>query len=156
MFYAFAEYSLDPDRRELRRGAEVVAVEPQAFDLLLYLVQNRQRVVGKDDLIAAVWKRRIVSDSTLSSQITNVRHAIGDGGGRQLLIRTLPRKGFRFVGEVQENHEKTQDHLTEQIERSAPKSEDSGNILISRRPAGTAAVNGHDQQAYCVGCNSGE
>ena len=102
MIYAFEEYLLDADRRELRRAAALIAAEPQTFDLLLYLVRNRERVVSKDDLMAAVWSGRIVSESTLSSQIAAVRHAIGDDGERQMLVRTLPRKGFRFVGEVQE------------------------------------------------------
>jgi class 3 adenylate cyclase len=102
MIYAFEEYLLDAYRRELRRGAALIAAEPQTFDLLLYLIQNRERVVSKDDLMAAVWSGRIVSESTLSSQINAVRHAIGDDGERQILVRTLPRKGFRFVGEVRE------------------------------------------------------
>src|SRR5438552_14870921 len=102
MIYAFKEYLLDADRRELRRGAALIAAEPQTFDLLLYLIRNRERVVSKDDLMAAVWSGRIVSESTLSSQINAVRRAIGDDGERQNLVRTLPRKGFRFVGEVQE------------------------------------------------------
>ena len=102
MIYAFDEYLLDADRRELRRGAALIAAEPQTFDLLLYLIQNRERVVSKDDLMAAVWSGRIVSESTLSSQINAVRRAIGDDGERQILVRTLPRKGFRFVGEVEE------------------------------------------------------
>src|SRR4029079_17607959 len=88
-------------RRELRRGAEPVHVEPQVFDLLVYLVENRDRVVSKDDLIAAVWDGRIVSESTLTSRINAARKAIGDSGGEQRLIRTVPRKGLRFVGEVQ-------------------------------------------------------
>src|SRR5204862_6951334 len=102
MIYAFKEYLLDADRREVRRGAGLGAAEPQTFDLLLYLIQNRQRVVSKDDLMAAVWSGRIVSESTLSSQISAVRHAVGDDGERQILVRTLPRKGFRFLGEGQE------------------------------------------------------
>ena len=122
MLYAFNGYSLDPGRRELRRGAEPVAVEPQTFDLLLYLIQNRQRVVSKDDLIAAVWNGRIVSESTLSSQITTVRHTVGDDGDRQLLIRTLARKGFRFIGEVHEYHEQSKDYPADRIEKAAPQS----------------------------------
>ena len=70
------------------------------FDLLVYLVQNRDRVVTKDDLIASVWGGRIVSDSTLTSRINAARKAIGDSGGDQKLIRTVPRKGFRFVATV--------------------------------------------------------
>lgn len=98
----FENHILDADRRELRRGAELVAVEPQVFDLLLYLVQNRDRVVSRDDLIAAVWGGRIVSDSTLDSRINAARKALGDSGKAQRLIRTAARKGLRFVGAVNE------------------------------------------------------
>jgi len=69
----FADHTLDTDRRELRRGSEPIAVEPQVFDLLIYLVQNRDRVVSKDDLIASVWDGRIVSESTLTSRINAAR-----------------------------------------------------------------------------------
>ena len=103
MIYVFADCSLDIDRRELWRGNDRVAVEPQVFDLLHYLIQNRERVVSKDDLIAHVWNGRIVSDSSLSSRITAVRRAVGDGGDQQRLIRTIARKGLRFVGEVRED-----------------------------------------------------
>ena len=81
----------------------MIALEPQVFDLLVYLVQNRDRVVSKDDLIAAVWGGRIVSESTLTSRINAVRKAVGDSGEEQRLIRTIARKGFRFVGEVTES-----------------------------------------------------
>jgi len=100
--YFFASYSLDPGRRELRHGTESIAVEPQVFDLLTYLVENRDHVVSKDDLIASVWGGRIVSESTLTSRINAARKAIGDSGEQQKLIRTISRKGIRFVGEVRE------------------------------------------------------
>ena len=80
MQFRFENHLLDVDRRELRRGSELVEVEPQVFDLLLYLVRNRDRVVSKDDLIAGVWGGRIVSDSTLTSRINAVRKAVGDNG----------------------------------------------------------------------------
>lgn len=102
MIYSFENHVLDVGRQELRRGGELVAVEPQVLDLLQYLIRNRERVVSKDDLIANVWNGRIVSDSTLSSRITAARQAIGDSGEDQRLIRTLSRKGFRFVGELSE------------------------------------------------------
>ena len=105
MAYKFEDYCLDAERRELRRGAHLVAVEPQVFDLLEYLIRNRDRIVGKDDLIEGVWNGRIVSDSTLSSRITATRQAIGDDGEQQRLIRTIPRKGFRFVGDVGQTQE---------------------------------------------------
>jgi TolB-like protein len=100
MQFLFDNHALDTDRRELRRGSERIAVEPQVFDLLVYLVQNRDRVVSKDDLIASVWHGRIVSDSTLASRINAVRKAVGDSGEDQKLIRTVVRKGLRFVGTV--------------------------------------------------------
>lgn len=103
MKFIFENHILDLDRRELWRGSELIAVEPQVFDLLLYLVQNRERVVSKDDLIAAVWGGRIVSDSTLTSRINAVRKAVGDSGDEQRLIRTVARKGFRFIDEVRES-----------------------------------------------------
>src|SRR5262245_30269027 len=103
MQFLFGDHILDADRRELRRGAEPVAVEPQVFDLLVYLVENRDRVVSKDDLIATVWGGRVVSDSTLTSRINAARKAVGDSGGSQKLIRTIARKGLRFVGDVRVN-----------------------------------------------------
>ena len=98
MQFLFSDLVLDTDRRELRRGRDRVSVEPQVFDLLVFLMQNRDRVVSKDDLIAAIWDGRIVSESTLTSRINAARRAIGDSGRDQKLIRTIARKGFRFVG----------------------------------------------------------
>jgi TolB-like protein len=96
--YLFEDCVLDTDRRELRRGEAVVPLTPQALDLLIYLIRNRDRVVSKDDLIASVWGGRIVSDAAVTTRINAARSAIGDSGEAQRLIRTLPRKGFRFVG----------------------------------------------------------
>jgi len=100
--YKFGPYSLDVDRQELQLGTERVAVEPQVLDLLQYLICNRERVVSKDDLIENVWHGRIVSESTLTSRITMARKAIGDSGDQQQSIRTIARKGFRFVAAVRE------------------------------------------------------
>jgi TolB-like protein len=100
--YVFGDYALDPDRRELTRHSEAVAIGPKVFDLLLFLVKNRDHVVSKDAVLDAVWVGRIVSESTLTSHINAVRKAIGDSGEEQCLIRTIARKGFRFVGDVRE------------------------------------------------------
>jgi TolB-like protein len=100
--YRFEDYVLDPERRELTRGSEAIAVGPQVFDLLLYLVRNREHVVSKDELLDGVWGGRIVSESTLTSHINAARKAIGDSGQEQRLIRTVARKGFRFVGHITE------------------------------------------------------
>jgi TolB-like protein len=100
--FEFGVFVLDADRRELRRGSGAVGITPQAFDLLLHLLRNRDHVVSKDDLFDTVWGGRIVSESTLASHINAVRKALDDSGEEQRLIRTVPRKGFRFVGEVNE------------------------------------------------------
>jgi DNA-binding winged helix-turn-helix (wHTH) protein len=100
MQFFFSNHSLDIDRRELARGGESIAIEPQVFDLLVYLIENRDRVVTKDNLIETIWNGRIVSQSALTSRINAVRKAVGDSGKDQGLIRTIARKGFRFVGDV--------------------------------------------------------
>src|SRR5437762_2209584 len=100
--YLFEDYALNTDRRELHRGADIVSVAPQVFDLLDYLIRNRERVVSKDDLINAIWNGRSVSDAALTTRLNAARSAIGDSGEEQRLIKTLPRKGFRFVGPVRE------------------------------------------------------
>jgi TolB-like protein/cytochrome c-type biogenesis protein CcmH/NrfG len=98
--FFFSDHVLDTDTRELRRGSERIALEPQVFDLLVYLLEHRDRVVSRADLIATVWGGRIVSESALASRINAARRVIGDSGGEQKLIRTIPRKGLRFVGDV--------------------------------------------------------
>lgn len=100
MRFLFEDCVLDVSRRELSRGGATVLVEPKVFDLLVYLIENRERLVTKDDLIGHVWDGRIVSDSALASAINAVRKAVGDSGQNQRLIRTSARKGFRFVGEA--------------------------------------------------------
>jgi TolB-like protein/cytochrome c-type biogenesis protein CcmH/NrfG len=100
MQFLFTDHILDSNLRELRRGTEAVALEPQVFDLLVHLLEVRDHVVSKDELIDSVWGGRIVSESTLTSRINAARKAIGDSGRDQKLIRTIARKGFRFVGEV--------------------------------------------------------
>ena len=102
MFYCFDDLSLDTDRRELRRKSELVPIAPQVFDVLQYLIENREQVVSKDDLIKGVWDGRIVSDSALTTRINAARAAIGDSGKEQHVIKTLPRKGFRFIATVRE------------------------------------------------------
>ncbi|MCV2870327.1 tetratricopeptide repeat protein [Defluviimonas sp. WL0002] len=109
MIYAFEGMSLDTDRRELFRGSERISVEPSVFDLIEYLVLNRDHVVTRDDLIENIWHGRIVSESTLTSRTTAARHALGDRGDEQQLIRTVPRKGLRFVARVTIQHERGSD-----------------------------------------------
>ena len=105
MVFRFGDHVLDIERRELGRGAELVALEPQVFDLLTYLVRNRGRVVSKDDLIRDVWGGRIVSDSAVTTRLNAARKAVNDSGAAQRVICTVHRRGVRFIGEVSENCE---------------------------------------------------
>ena len=102
MRFLFGDFTIDPDRRELLRNGTAVHVEPQVFDLILHLVRSREHVVSKDELLANVWGGRIVSESTLSNRINAARRALGDSGEQQQLIKTIARRGLRFVGEVRE------------------------------------------------------
>jgi len=103
MRFLFEDYVLDTERRELRRGSTLLSMEPQVFDLLAFLVRNRDRVVSRDDLLASVWGGRIVSESTIASRINAARRIIGDSGEQQRLIRTIIGRGVRFVGMVREH-----------------------------------------------------
>ena len=99
--YRFAEFEIDLSQQELRRRGEAVHIEPQVFDLIVHLVRNHDRIVSKDELIETIWNGRIISEAALSSRINGARRALGDNGNEQALIRTLHKRGFRFVGEVQ-------------------------------------------------------
>ena len=102
MPYRIGAYLIDPAAYEIRREDALVPVEPQVFELLVFLIENRQRAVTKDEIIERVWKGRIVSDANLSSRIKAARQALGDDGSAQRLIRTVHGRGFRFVGDVVE------------------------------------------------------
>lgn len=102
LIYRFSKFALDTELLELGSAEGPVAVEPQVFTLLVYLIENRSHVVSKEELIRGVWKGRNVSDDTLHSRINAARHAIGDTGTAQAIIRTLPKRGFRFVADVEE------------------------------------------------------
>src|SRR4026209_1296485 len=99
--FHFAGFEIDIPRRELRRGNELVSIEPQVFDLLVHLVRNHDRIVTKEELIETVWTGRAISEAALSSRISAARKAVGDNGAEQRRIRTLNKRGFRFVGAVQ-------------------------------------------------------
>ncbi|MGB8756002.1 MAG: winged helix-turn-helix domain-containing protein, partial [Pseudolabrys sp.] len=104
----------------MRRKGEIVPIEPQVFDLLVHLVRNRDRVVTKKDLIDVVWQGRVISEATLNSRVFAARRAIGDNGEVQLFIRTHHKRGFRFVG---------------QVENSVPPSDTLAAIPVRRPPA---------------------
>jgi TolB-like protein len=158
MIFQFEGYTIDPARRELRQLGEIVHVEPQVFDVLVYLVENRDRVVTKDELFANVWQGRIVSETTLSSRINAARRAIGDTGGRQALIQTIARRGFRFIGDASKqgarasqepplNAERTQ---AEETSGSRPVEKPSIAVLPFANMSGDP-----DQNYFAVGMAEG-
>jgi TolB-like protein len=138
--FSFTDFILDTERRELRRGSAAVPLEPQVFDLLVTLVRNRERVLSKDYLIETVWQGRIVSDSAVAARINAARKAVGDDGLAQRLIRTIPRRGVRFVGEVRED--------------SAPAAPAPGNPALPDKPSIAVLpfqnLSGDPQQEYFV------
>ena len=120
MQFFFENHTLDTERRELLRGGLPIALQPQVFDVLVQLIENRNRVVSKGDLIELVWGGRIVSDSALTSSINAARAAIEDSGKAQKFIRTMPRKGFRFVADVEEQSAGVQPTGLEEERADAP------------------------------------
>ena len=101
--YRFGRYTVDPEKHEITAEGDAVSVQPQVFALLVFLIENRDRVVTKDEIFGSVWHGRIVSDSTLNARINAARRALGDDGGQQAVIRTFPRRGFRFVADITED-----------------------------------------------------
>ena len=143
MRYLFEEYAFDTELRELYRGADAVSIAPQVFDLLDFLIRNRERVVSRVDIINAIWNGRAVSDAALTTRLNVARSVIGDSGEKQRLIKTLPRKGFRFVGTVQEVQRSADAALTadfgEQGSGLASKTHNGRTVSISPAPPNQTA-----------------
>lgn len=133
MKYRFASCELDTKRHELMLDGTVVDIEPQVFDLLVYMLENRSRLITHDDLIQAVWRSRVVSDSAIAARISAARRAVGDSGSAQEVIKTIPRKGFKFVAEVR-RFEGGQQHT------------DSGAVSAASSVAGR---DGHQVVRFC-------
>ena len=134
MRFLFGDCALDPTRRELWRGGEAVHVEPQVFDLLLHLVRNRDQVTSKEEMLAAVWGGRIVSELTMSNRINAARRAIGDSGEQQGFIRTVPRRGLRFVADVREEPDPHVAAEPLKRTRSGGDGGDTGRVSASQGP----------------------
>lgn len=147
MRFRFENHELDSELRELTRDGVAISVQPQVFDLLLFLVEQRDRVLSKDDLVARVWGNRPISDSALNSRINAVRKALGDDGKAQRLIRTVPRKGFRFVGDCVK---------VAPLAQAAPAAPAPAAVVVADRPAiAVLAFNNMsddpDQDHFCDG-----
>lgn len=150
--YFFEEHVLDTDRRELRRGLQSISVEPQVFDLLVHLLENCDRVVSKDDLITSIWAGRSVSDSTLTSRINAARKAIDDNGESQRLIKTIPRKGIRFVGAVHERSNDRENITLDESRSDSTPAYSGAHAALADRPAIAvlpfANMSGDPEQEY--------
>jgi DNA-binding winged helix-turn-helix (wHTH) protein/tetratricopeptide (TPR) repeat protein len=151
LLYLFDNFILDTTQRELRRDGSTIPLQPQVFDLLEYLIRHRDRVVTKDDLISAIWSGRIVSESALTTRINAARTGIGDSGGAQRLIKTLPRKGVRFIGTVREAAKGVESAV-------APAKVEPSNLVVGRTPTiemidqmARHALTGQRQMAFVTG-----
>ncbi|MBI3438320.1 MAG: transcriptional regulator, partial [Proteobacteria bacterium] len=130
MIYRFDQFELDTEKLELRGDGGVIALEPQVFALLAYLVEHRDRVVSKDEIVEKIWDGRIVSDSAVSSRIKSARQALGDDGVSQRFIRTMHRVGFRFVAEVVKGAPRAT--VSQVREQNAPVSEPVSTLDATR------------------------
>ncbi|HET6546311.1 MAG TPA: winged helix-turn-helix domain-containing protein [Rhodanobacteraceae bacterium] len=125
--YHFGDFVLDPAARELHHGDALVALPPKSFDCLAYLVAHRERAVGRDELISAVWGRIDVNDALLAQTLLRARRAVGDTGSRQNAIRTVPRFGYRWVAPVD---------IAGDAGASATAPATSGKVAIPRSASG--------------------
>jgi TolB-like protein/DNA-binding winged helix-turn-helix (wHTH) protein/tetratricopeptide (TPR) repeat protein len=130
--FRFGDFEINVARQELRRAGATVHIEPQVFDLLVHLIRNRDRIVSKDELIDVIWQGRIVSEATLSSRISAARRALGDSGNDQSFIRTLHKRGFRFVGDVDEDNSAPTAIAVEKA--SAGAVEEAANVVPTDEP----------------------
>lgn len=142
----FAGHSLDISKRELHRDGTHVAIEPQVFDLLVHRLLNRDRVVSKDDMIAHVWAGRIVSDATIDSRIKSVRQALGDDGGTQRIVRTIPRKGVRFVADAREIDPTTGPPRNQAPDPTPPQEGNSASAMSGRPSIAVLAFDNRSDQ----------
>ena len=132
MVYRFESFVFDPDAAGLLGSGQPVALEPQVFRLLKYLIENRGRVVSKDELIDEIWEGRAISDAALNTRIRAVRRALGDDRAQQKFLRTYPKRGFQFVAET--------DCLESSIEVDAPVTASHAPTLRRARVWAGAAI----------------
>ncbi|KRG72017.1 winged helix-turn-helix domain-containing protein [Pseudoxanthomonas dokdonensis] len=137
--YRFGEFELDPASRELSRNGERVALPPKSFECLTYLLANRERAVGRDELIAAVWGRVEVNDTVVAQTLLRARKVLDDSGERQGMIRTVPRFGYRWVAPVEEIQQSDATDSAE-ADEAAPDSGADGTQVAVAVPVSTLEV----------------
>ena len=131
MNYRWCNYLLDAKRYRLLRDGKQVEVEPRVFDLLIYLIENRDRVVMRDELLNNLWKGRIVQDNTLNARLKVARKAVGDSGRQQASIKTVPGRGYQFIAPVVEINE----------DEGLPSDSGQGkNLIVKKRSGPSIAV----------------
>ncbi len=137
MIYGFGEFQIDVTRAELRKGADVRAVEPQVFELIVFLAANAGRLITKDEIVEAVWDGRIVSDSAVASRIKSARQALGDDGKTQKYIKTLHGRGFRFEAQVtvDEARPDVVQVVSQTPVQDAEADDQTGDMPASNRPS---------------------
>lgn len=131
MPFSFNEFQVDPESYQLRLGDEIVAMEPQAFDLLVYLIENRERVVSRDELLQNLWPGKVVTDAALSARLKAVRKAVGDTGKSQNIIKTTHGRGYQFVAKLEPGHDITVSTKNETAEKILqPFQDESPSIAV--------------------------
>jgi DNA-binding winged helix-turn-helix (wHTH) protein len=118
MRYQSENFTLDTDDYSLTRNGINHAIEPQVFDLLIYLIENRNRVVTREELLERLWHGRIVSDSAINARLKEARKAVGDTGKQQRVIKTIHRRGYQFIADVSEMSGDEQEH---KLRRQKPR-----------------------------------
>ncbi len=131
--FHFEAFELDTEKLQLRKDGELRKTEPQVFDLLHLLVRNRDRVVTKDEINREIWGGRIVSDAVVNSRIRTLRQSVDDDGRSQRLIKTIHKRGFRFIGDVWSDSE----NGAGKPDTSAAATAAGGNGAIGDGPTGS-------------------
>lgn len=140
--YRFGNREVDIRLRQIKAGGELLEAQPKAFDLLVYLLENRNRVVDKDELLEQLWSGTVVSDSALTQIVRKARSLAGDDGDRQAVIRTVQRRGFHFVAAVEA--------LGDDSTAGTPRAEGVVEPSVAVLPFADLSPN-HDQEYFCDG-----
>jgi len=154
MIYLFGDYELDSDVFELRYAGHLCKLEPKAFNVLLYLIQNPERIVSKEELLSQLWDDQYISDAALNSCIMSARKAVGDSGTTQQVIQTHRSRGYRFIAAftVREGNECT---LAPEPLPTLPDATTSDAAAATEIPKYQGIIEGRERDPralLCLGC----